>query len=149
MLNWFLGTVLAGVVMVPVGAVYLICLGGVYDGGVTLFGYVVVPAVVSFVFISFASILGLPLRLVPSWRKAWRARRGLSWLVAGVGLLAVVLSRVFATPGFAHDELGDAYESFTPQPLLLWLGILVLAFGLVHTWFSREPEPAWWIEGPR
>ena len=136
--TWFLQTWLAGAVLVPVTAVLRFSMGGPYDGFITLIGLILVPAVFCVLLISLVTLLGLPLRIVRRWEIAWRARRWLSLAVAGFGLLLVVVARALATTEVWSDEFGS-YETYWPQPVLVIAGLLLLAFGLVHTWFTRYP----------
>ena len=139
--NWFLQTILAGAVLVPVSFVLILNTGGAYDGLATMIGYVVAPVILTFLLISAASIVGLPLRLVRPWRVWWRAHRWLSPALAALGLAAVVVSRLWATADTWVYE-GSEYVSYYPQPVLFAIGAVLLPFGLVHTWFTREPAPA-------
>lgn len=136
--TWFWQTVLAGAVLVPVGFVLIVYTGGAYDGFLSLIGYVVAPAIASFLLISAVSILGLPLRLIQPWRVWWRAHRWLSPGLAALGLLAIVVSRLSATAETWMYEGGE-YVSYYPEPVLFTAGAFLLPFGLMHTWFTREP----------
>lgn len=140
MSTWFAQTWFAGAVMVPAGTVLLLTMGGSYDGIISLAGYVIVPAIVSFLLISVALIIGLPLRIITRWRTWWRDHRWVSPGLATIGALAIVLSRALATTEVGQYE-GYSYESYIPQPILLISGAVFLAFGLVHTWLHKEPNP--------
>lgn len=91
-------------------------------------------------------VLGLPVRLVPSWRRAWLGNG--EWTVAGVvlGGALLILGTLLGHPSVTAFG-GPAYQ---PEPWTTLAGWLLLALSLsLFVWPVRWMSPrarAWWEE---
>lgn len=121
------------VMIVSLGDVSVLALGFVFG-----FAYLLALALVGIVL-----LLGLPLKPERPAGIWWSAHSWVSWAVAALGFFLFIVSRlVFATSKLWTDDEGFLYESFAPQPVMAIIGIVALAFGLVHLrWSDRLNEP--------
>jgi hypothetical protein len=91
-------------------------------------------------------ILGLPVRIVPSWRRAWLGNG--EWTVAGVVLGgALLITGVLLGHPSVSAFGGPAYQ---PEPWTMFVGWILLAFSLSMfvwpvRWMSARAR-AWWEE---
>jgi hypothetical protein len=94
-------------------------------------------------------LLGLPIRLIGSVRRAWLGNGEVT--IAGVvlGVLLLVVAYLLGTWSNVHQD-HHAYAVFTPSPLPLLIGWFVLAYSLSllvwpARWLPRRAR-GWWTE---
>ncbi|TXK17153.1 hypothetical protein [Homoserinibacter sp. GY 40078] len=91
------------------------------------------------------AVLGLPVRLIPRWRRAW-LRNG-EWTIAGV-LVGIALLIISITRGQPITTAVGG-PAFAPEPWTLFAGWWILAFSLsLLVWPVRwmpASAKAWWM----
>jgi hypothetical protein len=96
-----------------------------------------------------AFIVGLPMRLIPPFRRLWLANGEVTIVGAVLGALSIAVA--YALGRWKQVEFPEGlYRVFEPALWPLLIGWLVLAFSLVHLvwparWLPRRAR-TWWAE---
>ena len=129
----------AGIVFCILGFVMTL-VGSLYDGVISLIGYILAPVILSVTTVGIVVVVGLPLRIIRRLRDWWTSHGG--WFLgAGLaGFLTLVLSYFLGDAGpiqippSGGDPGGTVYG---PDWRLFLPGWFVLAFSIVHFWWPR------------
>jgi hypothetical protein len=94
-------------------------------------------------------LLGLPIRLIGPLRRAWLGNGEATFIGVAIGLALLIVAYALGTWGNVHQQHGT-YAFYTPSPVPLLIGWLLLAFSLsLLVWPARWLPPRarkWWTK---
>lgn len=134
----------AGIVVFIVGFAMTL-VGSLYDGVISVIGYLLAPVILSVTTVGIAVVLGLPLRIFRRLRDWWTSHGG--WFLGAgvVAFLTLVLSYFLGDAGpiqIPPSEGNPGGTVYGPDWRLFLPGWFVLAFSIVHFWWPRTWRPS-------